>query len=207
MPSAYATKLAEAFSAKTSKEMYAASLFDTLVNRDYQGEITGVGSILNILSFSKLSEKDYSGSNLSVDSINESNGQLVIDKQKSFYFKVNTIDQFKSYIKDPKSTLMDQTTNERKKNIDVYVLGKYAQVAAGQRVGTDYTTGTVTVTTGTGAVTGSGTTFTSAMVGRGFKATGHTKWYRVKSYASATSIVIENDSDDETSAYDGGTIA
>jgi len=53
MPSAYATKLAEAFSAKVSKEMYAASLFDTIVNRDYQGDIVGVGSILNILSFSK----------------------------------------------------------------------------------------------------------------------------------------------------------
>jgi len=61
----------------------------------------------------------------------------VIDKQKSFYFKVRTIDQFKSYIKDPKSSLTDQAFNERKKNIDIYVLGKYAQVAAGQRVGTD----------------------------------------------------------------------
>ena len=143
MPSAYATKLAEAFSAKVSREMYANSLFDTLVNRDYEGEIVGVGSLLNILSFSKLVEKDYSGANLSVDSLNESNGQLVIDKQKSFYFKVNTIDKFKSYIKDPKSTITEQAFNERKKNIDIYVLGKYAQVAAGQRVGTDYTTGTV----------------------------------------------------------------
>src|SRR3954453_12534145 len=137
MPSAYATKLAEAFSATLSKEIYAGSLFDTLVNRDYEGEIVGVGSILNILSFSRLSEKDYSGSNLSVDDINESNGQLVIDKQKSFYFKVKTIDKFKSYIKDPKSALTEQAMNERKKNIDIYVLGKYAQVAAGQRVGTD----------------------------------------------------------------------
>src|ERR1019366_1597043 len=207
MPSAYATKLAEAFSAKVSREMYANSLFDTLVNRDYEGEIVGVGSLLNILSFSKLVEKDYSGANLSVDSLNESNGQLVIDKQKSFYFKVNTIDKFKSYIKDPKSTITEQAFNERKKNIDIYVLGKYAQVAAGQCVGTDYTTGTVAVTTATGAVAGNGTTFTAAMVGRGFKAVGHTKWYRVSAFTSTTAITIINDSDDETASYDGGAIS
>jgi hypothetical protein len=91
--------------------------------------------------------------------------------------------------------------------MDLYILGFYGDVAAGNRVGTDYTTGTVTVDVTTGAVTGSGTTFTSSMVGRGFKATGHTQWYRVKSYASATSIVIEDDLDDVTSAYTGGAIA
>jgi hypothetical protein len=207
MLSAYATKLAEAFSAKVSKEMYARSLFDEIVNRDYEGEITSVGSILNILSFSKLVEKDYTGANLSVDDLNESNGQLVIDKQKSFYFKVKTIDKFKSYIKDPKSTINEQAFNERRKNIDLYVLGKYASVAAGQRVGTDYTTGTVTVTTSTGAVAGSGTTFTAAMVGRGFKAVGHTKWYRVSAFTSTTAITIINDSDDEVASYDGGAIS
>lgn len=206
MPSPFATKLAEAFSAKTSKEMYANSLFNTIVNRDYEGEIDGVGSILNILSFSKITEKDYTGANLAADDIQESNGQLIIDKAKSFYFKVKTIDKFKSYIKDPKATITDQTFNERKKNIDIYVLGKYAQVAAGQRVGTDYTTGTVTITTGTGAVVGSGTTFTSAMVGRGFKAVGHTKWYRVSAFADTTHLTIINDSDDEVASYDGGTI-
>ena len=76
----------------------------------------------------------------------------------------------------------------------------------GNRIGTDYTTGTVTVTTGTGAVTGSGTTFTAAMVGLGFKAAGHTSWYRIKTYTSATAIVIEDDKDDEASAYTGGAI-
>ena len=44
------------------------------------------------------------------------------------------------------------------------------------------------------------------MVGKPFKAAGHTTWYRVKSYASATSIVIEDDKDDITSAYTGGKI-
>src|SRR3990167_6784275 len=44
------------------------------------------------------------------------------------------------------------------------------------------------------------------MVGKGFKAAGHTTWYRVKTFTSDTSIVIEDDFDDTTSAYTGGAI-
>jgi hypothetical protein len=207
MPSAYATTVAQGFSTKVLREMYARSIFDFIVNRDYEGEISAVGSKLNILSFAKLSEKTYSGANLTADDLTEVNSVLTIDQWKSFYFKEKTIDKFKSAIKEPKGTILEQAANERRKNLDTFVLGFYGKVAAGNRVGTDYTTGTVTVDVTTGVVTGSGTTFTSAMVGRGFKATGHTKWYRVKTYTSATAIVIENDSDDETSAYDGGAIA
>ena len=77
---------------------------------------------------------------------------------------------------------------------------------SGQWYGTSYTTGTVTVDVTTGAVTGSATTFTAAMVGKPFKAVGHSVWYRVKTFSSTTAIVIEDDSDDETSAYTGGAI-
>ncbi len=207
MASAYATKLAEGFSQKLIKHIYENAPIDEIVNRDYEGEINAVGSKLNILSFARLSEKTYNGSNLTPDDLTEVNAQLTIDQYKSFYWREKTIDKWKSYIKNPKGTVLTQTANERKKNIMTYLMGFYADVAAGNHYGTDYTTGTVTVDVTTGAVTGSGTTFTAAMVGKGFKATGHTKWYRVKTYSSATAIVIENDSDDETSAYDGGAIS
>jgi hypothetical protein len=206
MPSAYATKIAEGFSAKVMRELYARSLFDAIVNRDYAGDINQVGSKLNILSFAKLTEKTYSGVNMTADDLTEVNSILNISEYKSFYWKEKTLDKWLSYIKEPKPVVVEQAANERKKNLDTFVLGFYGDVAAGQRLGTDYTTGTVTVDVTTGAVTGSGTTFTSAMVGKGFKAAGHTKWYRVKTYSSATSITIENDSDDEVSAYDGGAI-
>ena len=207
MPSAYATKVAEGFSQKVLQEIYAKSIFDEIVNRDYEGEILAVGSKLNILSFAKLAEKTYSGANLTADDLTEVNAVLTIDQFKSFYFKEKTLDRFKSFIKEPKGTILEQAANERRKNIDTYILGFYGDVAAGNRIGTDYVTGTVTVDVTTGAVTGSGTTFTSAMVGRGFKAVGHTKWYRVSAYSSTTAITIINDSDDETAAYDGGAIS
>lgn len=206
MASARATTLAQAFSKKVLREIYDKSLTDAIVNRNYEGEINDVGSKLNLLNFARLTEKTYSGSALSADDLTENNAILTIDQQKSFYWKAKTLDNWKSYIKDPNPYVIDQATSERMKNMDSFVLGLYGDVQAGNRVGTDYTTGTVAVANTTGVVTGSGTTFTSGMVGRGFKANGHTKWYRIKTFSSTTSITIEDDLDDVTSAYTGGTI-
>ena len=207
MSSAYATKIAEGFSQRLLKEMYDKSLLDSIVNRDYEGEINEVGSKLNILNVARISEKTYDGSDLTADSLYENNAILTIDQYKSFYWQEKTLDKWLSYIKTPHPTVVTQKADERNKNMDTFAFGLYGDVGAGNRVATDYSTGTVAVTATTGAVTGTGTTFTSAMVGKGFKADGHTKWYRVKSYASATSIVIEDDLDDTASAYTGGTIA
>jgi len=202
-----ATTLAQGFSQRLLKEMYDRSLTDVVVNRDYQGEINQVGSKLNILNFDRITEKTYDGSNLSVDDLTENNSILTIDQYKSFYWREKTLDNWLSYIKNPHATVVAQKAEERNKNMDTFVFGLYGDVGAGNRVGTDYTTGDVTVDVTTGAVTGNGTTFTAAMVGRGFKADGHSVWYRVKSYSGATSIVIEDDKDDIASAYTGGAIA
>jgi hypothetical protein len=61
MVSAYATKLAEGFSQKPIKHIYENAPIDEVVNRDYEGEINAVGSKLNILTISRLSEKTYNG--------------------------------------------------------------------------------------------------------------------------------------------------
>jgi len=66
-----------------------------------------------------------------------------------------------------------------------------------------YTTGTVTLTNGSQTVTGSGTTFTNAMVGRYLTSTdagADGLIYRISSYASATSISLEQ-------YYAGSTVA
>ena len=205
--SAYGTKLAEGFSSKVMEYVYDNDLIDSIVNRNYEGEINGVGSKLNILDFSKLSEKTYADAALTADTLSENNGQLVIDQYKSFYWKEKTLAKWLSYVKNPHPYIVTQVGNERAKNMDTFVLGKYSDVGAGNQIGTSYTTGTVTVDVTTGLVTGSGTTFTSAMVGRSFKADGHTTWYRVKTFTNTTSMVIEDDLDDVDSAYTGGAIA
>lgn len=207
MASARATTIAQGFSNKLMKEVYDTGLTPVVVNRDYEGEINEVGSQLNILNIERVTEKTYAGVAMTPDSLYENNAKLIIDKYKSFYWQEKTLDNWLSYIKDPKPAVVSQTAQERNKNMDIHVFGYYPDVGAGNRVGTDYSTGTVTVANSTGVVTGAGgATFTAAMVGRGFKAAGHTKWYRVKQFNSSTEIVIEDDLDDVTSAYTGGAI-
>lgn len=205
--SARGTKVAEGFSTKLMLATYDKDMLPYITNSDYQGEINGVGSKLNLMDFDKVTEKTYANAAMTADSLTENNGQLIIDQYKSFYWKEKTLENWLSYIKDPHPTIVQQTANERNKNKDTFVLGMYGDVGAGNRVGTDYSTGTVTVANTTGVVTGSGTTFTAAMVGKGFKADGHTTWYRVKTYTSPTQITIEDDKDDVDSAYTGGAIA
>lgn len=204
--SAYGTKLAEGFAKAITQIFYAQDISGLLCNRDYEGEIKDIGSKLNILTFNKVTLKNYTGADMTADDITESNGQLVTDQKKAYYFKIKNIDKFNSYIKEPKGTILEQLGNETVETVATYLLAFWGDVAAGQRIGTDYVTGTVAVAVTTGVVTGTGTTFTSGMVGKPFKATGHTAWYRVKTYTSATEIVIEDDKDDETSAYTGGAI-
>src|SRR3990167_9119637 len=132
---ARAATLAQGFSQKLLKEMYDKSLLDSIVNRDYEGEINGVGSKLNILNFDRLSEKTYTGADLGTpDSLTENNSQLVIDQYKSFYWKEKTLDNWLSYIKNPHSTVVSQKADERSKNVDEYALGLYADVGSGNRV-------------------------------------------------------------------------
>lgn len=59
----------------------------------------------------------------------------------------------------------------------------------------DYTTGTVTMTNASATVTGSGTTFTAAMVGRWITLTSSTVpgqgyWFRITGYTNATTITL-----------------
>lgn len=64
-----------------------------------------------------------------------------------------------------------------------------------------YSDGTVTLTSGSATVTGSGTTFTSAMVGRYLRSTSTTSdglWYRIASRTSNTEITLENVYEGET---------
>lgn len=64
----------------------------------------------------------------------------------------------------------------------------------------DYTTGTVTATNASATIVGVGTTFTALMVGRYFKVNNHSRWYKIKTYTNATTIVLE-------SAYLDATLA
>ena len=66
---------------------------------------------------------------------------------------------------------------------------------------TDYTTGTIlTLANGGTAVTGSGTTWTSAMAGRYLKVTNNGVWYKIATFLTTTTLTLDR-------AYEGLAIA
>src|SRR5205823_4569634 len=158
--------------------------------RDYEGEVKGQTSQLKIGAIARQSWSTYSGS-VSYNAVNEIVALFQTDQKKYAAFKVADYDKFVSFIQDPKGTILDQLVDEFKKTVDSFVLGFWNKTAAGQWYGTDYTTGTVAITITTGAVVGTSTVFTSAMVGKPFKATGHSVWYRVATFTDTTHITIE----------------
>lgn len=68
------------------------------------------------------------------------------------------------------------------------IYARYRQVAK-EMSADDYTTGTITATQNSNAIVGSGTTFTSAMVGRKIKLPDGL-WYPILSYTDATNIAL-----------------
>jgi len=203
----FPTKLVEAFASRALEIYYANAVTEKFTNQDYEGEIRDKGSILNILTFGAISSHTYTGADMSSpDQLTESNAQLITDQAKDFYFQIKSYDKFRSYIKNPEGTILTQVANELKKVVDTFTLGKYTSAKAGNRVGTPYITGTVTVDS-SGNVTGSGTTFTANMVGRGFLATGQTVWSRVATFTDATHITLVDDLDDSgAGAYSQGSV-
>lgn len=205
----YGTNVAEKFAAKSLQHFYAKSLASDITNQDYEGTLGSSPKArrVNILSFDKIGLKDYTkNTRMTADVPSEIESTLIADQQKAYYFEIDSIAELDSYVKDPKNSIIPQTSNELRKLTDELVLGLHGDVAAGNRIGTDHTDGTVAIDT-SGNVTGTGTNFTSDMVGKGFKADGHDEWYRVASHSSGTAITIEKDLDDNTNDYDGGAIS
>ena len=212
------TVTAQQFMVNTLKVFFRKSLIALITNNDFYSDagdidekssksIRSKNQKFTISTLYSGGWTTYSGSTLSWNTVKEVVSTLVIDQFKTFNDIIQSLAYFKSSVKDPKSSVIEHAGGKLRELVDQAVLDMVADAGAGNWVGTDYATGTVTVTVTTGAVVGVGTTFAAGMVGKPFKAAGHSKWYRVASFTDTTHITIENDSDDEASSYDGGAIS
>lgn len=203
----FGTNVNLAYAGNVLAEFYASSVADSITNRDYEVLVQTEQTLtVKILTIEVPDHVTYDGTAKSAAKPQESEAIFTSDQKKLNYFNIDDLVAFESYAKDPESSLIKERALKLKELIDTYILSFWEDAASGHWIGVVYDTGTVTITTGTGAVAGSGTTFTSGMVGKPFKAVGHTSWYRVKTFTNTTSIVIEDDLDDESSAYTGGSI-
>ena len=218
MPADYGTTVtAQKYMAQVLKQVFRKSFMPDVTNRDFYTpgdddpkstrSIKGKNQKFTISTLYSNGWSTYSGSTISFANAQESISTLSIDTFKSLADIILSLAAFKSSVDDPNSAVIASAGGKLTAILNKAVLGLWADAGSGNWIGTSYTTGTVTVTVTSGAVVGSGTTFNTNMVGKPFKALGHSCWYRVKTYTNATSIVIENDSDDDSSAYSGGAIA
>lgn len=194
------------FSLILVKTLYNNTIYRMVTNTKYEGQIKDSGDTVTVRTAGKINLNSYTkGMTLVKQDLNPTSEELKIDKQYYFSFGVDDIDKIQNDI----DTMKEYATNasgDISELIDADVLDYARKNIKGENVvGTDYTTGTVAVADTTGVVTGTGTTFTSAMVGGYFKAAGHTDYYLVTGFTSATEITISDLGD--TGTYTGGAIA
>lgn len=195
------------YSLKLVSKLWNETLYTKITNNDYEGDIKDSGSSVVVRTEQDITLSTYTkGMTLVAQDLTPVSETMNVDQQFYFKFVVDNIDKMQNDIK----TIDRQSDNGRRqmaKKIDTDLFTYLHREALGDNyVGTDYSTGTVTVTVTTGAVTGVGTTFTSAMVGMPFKATGHTKYYTVASFSSTTAIVICDQGTFASPSYTGGAI-
>lgn len=177
------------------KRYYLTGITKDITNQDYEGVLKEGGDRANILSFlGNVTLNDYTiGSDMSTQHLSDTEDQIIMSKERYYNFDIDRLDKHYTYVTDIESGLIKNATAQLKKEHDELVLGKYTEVKAGHRIGTDYDTGTITDVDADGTVTGNGTTWTSAMVGKGIEfenGDGDVKWYLISARNSNTEIEV-----------------
>lgn len=192
------------YSLKLVELLYNETIYTKVTNTDYEGEIRNEGDRVRVRTLGKLTLSAYTkGTTLVAQDLTPSSEDLIVDQQYYFKFIVDDIDKLQNDV-DTINKYAETSKKDMQALIDTDVLNYMRKNVDGDNaIGTDYSTGTVTVTTGTGAVVGSGTTFTAAMVGGYFKATGHSAYFLVTAFTSGTQITV---TDLDGVGYSGGTI-
>ena len=133
----YAAFIPEIWSTKLVKLLHDSCVALQCVNRNYEGEIKNAGDTVHIRSFSTVSMSIYDGSisDEQYETPTPVEQELVIDQKYMFGFKVDDVSKAQSDI-----NIMNGYLTEAKKAADelqdTFVLGKHADVPAGNTVGT-----------------------------------------------------------------------
>jgi len=80
----------EVFSKLLQAKFYKQSVLPAISNTDYEGEISGQGDKVNIRTVPAVTVADYTGT-LSLQELTTQNIELLIDKAKSYNFKIDDV--------------------------------------------------------------------------------------------------------------------
>lgn len=160
------TNFGEQFSSKVLAKTYQRSIIDSIVNRNYEGEIKKPGDRVNILSFLNSGTlSDYVvGTDMNSEALVDAEDQLVVEKRRYWNFSLDRLEDQFTYADDIVDHISNDYAKQLEKEMDTYVLDKGAAgVRAGNWIGvnlvvagsgqtmasiaTTATGGTVTITT------------------------------------------------------------
>lgn len=129
----------EQFSSKVLEKTYAAMVTDSIVNREYEGEIKKPGDRVNILSFlNDIRLSDYAvGTDMSSETIVDAEDQLVVEKRKYYNFSLDRLEDLFTYGGDIPENLLENAAKVLEKEIDSYVLALAGDTAVQNWVGTN----------------------------------------------------------------------
>ena len=192
------------FSLKLIEVLYNETIYSSIANTKYEGEIKNAGDRVRVRTAGRIALSTYTKNmTLVAQDLNPIDEDLIIDQQKYFKFVVDDIDKIQNDI-DAISEYAQNAKMDMSEVLDADLLSYARKNVKGENaLGTVYATGTVSINTSTGVVTGTGTTFTAAMVGGYLKAVGHTTHFLITAFASGTSITVV---DLDGTGYSGGTI-
>lgn len=193
------------YSLKLVELLYNDNVLPNVTNTNYEGAIKDSGDRVRVRTAGKISLSAYTkGMQLVKQELTPTYEDLIIDKQYYFSFGVDDVDKFQNDI-NAITEYASNTKNDMEDLVNIDVLSYMAKgVNWANMVGTEYATGTAAVAATTGVVTGTGTTWTAAMVGGIFKPSATGTSYLVTARSSNTSITIK---DLDGVAYTGGVIA
>lgn len=193
------------YSLKLIELLYNDTLYPSVTNTNYEGQIKDSGDRVRVRTAGKISLSAYTkGMQLVKQELTPTYEDLIIDKQYYFSFGVDDVDKIQNDI-NAITEYASNTKNDISELIDTDILAYMAKnVNSANMVGTAYATGTAAVAATTGVVTGSGTTWVAGHVGGIFTITGLSGSYLVTARNSNTEIVIK---DLDGAGYTGGAVS
>jgi hypothetical protein len=127
----------EVWSKKLLKIFDKNVVMANLVNRDFEGEITGAGDVVHVRTFGNVTVNDYTRDmTISFQSLTDPMVDLLIDQQKYFAFKVDDLDKAQANI-DILEGYAARAAIAIRDVVDSRLIGHYTDVHGGNVIGTD----------------------------------------------------------------------
>lgn len=102
-----------------------------ICNLEYEGEIKQKGDSVKFTGLSDVEIRDYDGSEISWDEMDDASVTMNIDQQKYFAFKVDDVDKVQATLKNLENSQLNKASYNLRDVADRFILGKHAEATGG----------------------------------------------------------------------------